>query len=73
MKSYRKKQKEGFTNSIFSSIVGSIHFIFFIFAIYVSFKCNDSFSFLSFISAFCCPECYLLFIAVTKGINFCVF
>lgn len=73
MTSYKKKQKEEFTNSVGSSIVGFIHFICFLFAIYVSFKCNDSFSFLSFISAFCCPQCYLLFIAVTKGIKFCVF
>jgi hypothetical protein len=43
------------------SIYSVFHMIISVFAIYLSFKCNASFDFLSFVAALCCPYLYILY------------
>lgn len=57
--------------SIFSSIYVIIHFIAFVFAIYLSFKCNCGFSFWGFLVACCCPWCYILYALAVHGTGLC--
>uniref|UniRef100_A0A6C0D9I9 Transmembrane protein n=1 Tax=viral metagenome TaxID=1070528 RepID=A0A6C0D9I9_9ZZZZ len=49
--------------SIFHTIVA-------LFAIFLSFKCNNGFNLPSFLAACCCPTCYIVYaFAVKKGCN----
>ena len=71
------KNKETFvvTNSAGRSglaiTYGMIHFLAFLFAIYLSFKCNGRFSLGSFIVAFFCPWIYIIYILATRK-GFCL-
>ena len=47
-----------------------IHFLAFIFAIYLVFKCNNGVSFLQLLAAICCPWIYIIYILVTRK-GFC--
>lgn len=47
-----------------------IHFVAFIFALYLSFKCNGGFSIGGFLVAFFCPWIYIIYILAVRG-NFC--
>ncbi len=60
--------KENVTpNSIFFSIT---HLIISLFALYLSWRCNNGFNILAFIAAFCCPYFYIIYaIAVHGGCN----
>lgn len=49
---------------------GIIHFIAFLFAIYLAFKCNPQVDFVSVLAAICCPWIYILWILLSRG-NFC--
>ena len=54
-------------NSIFFSIT---HLIISLFALYLSWRCNNGFNILAFIAAFCCPYFYIIYaIAVHGGCN----
>ena len=60
------------TNSNKSGLVAysAIHFLAFLFAIYLSFKCNGKFDLGSFIVAFFCPWIYIIWILATRK-GFC--
>jgi len=67
-------KKEGFIvtnpNSTGWQIYALVHFVAFLFALYLSFKCNNGFHFLSFLAAFCCPWIYIIYILATRK-GFC--
>lgn len=71
-KSDDKKNGGDIKEYIFKNINGIIYSAFSMFAIFVSFKCNGRFDLGSFIIALCCPWLYLIFVAATKGFNFCI-
>jgi len=48
------------------------HFIAFVYAIFLSFKCNHGFSLGSFLVAFFCPYIYIIYIFATKGYKMCI-
>lgn len=50
----------------FASVYGIIHFLAFLFAIYLVFKCNNGISFLQLLAAICCPWIYIIYILVTR-------
>ena len=69
------ENKEHFTvvntnkNTILFSTYGILHFFAFLFALYLSFKCNGGFNVLHFLVAFFCPWIYIVYILATrKGI-----
>lgn len=66
----KKKEIEPFADSTTSTIYGVFHFICFIFAFYLAFKCNDGFEITSFIAACCCPFLYIIFKYATDS-SFC--
>lgn len=43
------------------------HIIISFFAIYLSWKCNDGFNLLSFMTAFICPYLYIIWALATRG------
>jgi hypothetical protein len=43
------------------------HLILFLFAIYLSWKCNNGFNLLSFLIAFFCPYLYIIWALATRG------
>jgi hypothetical protein len=54
-------------NSVFFTIT---HLIISLFALYLSWRCNNGFNILSFLAAFCCPYFYIIYaIAVHGGCN----
>ena len=53
------------------SIYGILHFLAFLFAIYLSFKCNGRFDIGSFIVALICPWIYIVWILATRR-GFCL-
>jgi|SaaInlStandDraft_5_1057022.scaffolds.fasta_scaffold209835_2 hypothetical protein len=59
-------------NSPYKKLYSAIHFAIGLFAIFVSIKCNNGFSAGSFFAACCCPELYLIYIAATNGLHFCM-
>ena len=72
MVSKNEKKKEGFSNLKSGDILKIVHLVIGIFALFVSIKCNKGFHLGSFLLACCCPEFYLIYIAATKGFNFCI-
>lgn len=50
---------------------GTLHFIAFLFAIYLSFKCHGGFNLGSFIVALFCPWIYIIWTLVTRGPRMC--
>jgi hypothetical protein len=54
------------TNST-SAIYSLIHLIIAFFALYLSYQCNNGFDLLSFLIAFCCPYCYIVYALAIKG------
>jgi len=48
-----------------------VHFVAFLFAIYLSFKCNGKFQWTSFLVAFFCPWIYIIYILATRK-GFCL-
>ena len=65
-----KSVKEHFNNrKVGWTTYGIIHFLAFIFAVYLAFKCNPNISILSVLVAIFCPWIYIIYILVTrKGI-----
>lgn len=57
-------------NSLTKNILAILHFVVSLYAIYLSFKCNNGFNFGSFIVACCCPYIYILYAAAVN--NFCL-
>lgn len=53
-------------NYVFSSLFAVIHAIISIFAIYLSFKCNNGFSFFPFLAALFLPYLYLLYVIAVQ-------
>jgi hypothetical protein len=53
-------------------IYGFFHFFIGIFALYVSIKCNNGLDLPHTITACICPHFYLIYIAATKGFDFCI-
>ena len=53
-------------------IYAFLHFFIGIFALYVSFKCNRGLDMPHIAAACCCPHIYLIYIAATKGFDFCL-
>lgn len=51
------------------SLFTLIHFILAIFALYLTFLCNNGFSLGGFIFAICCPWIYVPWILATKATN----
>lgn len=56
--------------SNFAYAYALIHFLAFLFAIYLVFKCNSGISILQVIVAICCPWIYIIYILVTRK-GFC--
>lgn len=54
-------------------IVGysTLHFIAFLIAIYLSFKCHGGFDLPSFIVALFCPWIYIIWVLATRGTGMC--
>jgi hypothetical protein len=48
------------------NIWGTVHLILAIFALYLSFLCNQGFNLISFLAAICCPYLYIPYILATK-------
>lgn len=65
----REDEYEHMTTDNSSSIWPLIHFILAIFALYLSFLCNQGFSLGSFLFACCCPYLYIPYILATKQTN----
>lgn len=57
----------GSGNKLITQILSLLHFIATLYAIYLSFKCNNGFSLLPFMIACMCPYIYIIYAAVTKG------
>ena len=74
-KERKNKTKENFIAPTGAYVGYSVYFVFhfvaFIFAIYLSFKCNGEFKITSFLAAFCCPWIYIIYILATRGNKFC--
>lgn len=67
-----EKKKEHFTSNCsgWYKTYGILHFVAFVFAIYLSFKCHGGFDFWSFVVAFFCPWIYIVWVLATKK-GFC--
>jgi hypothetical protein len=68
------EEKEGFGSS--GSILGwtiyaILHFVAFIVAVVLSFKCLGKFSLWAFFFAFCCPWLYLIYLLIAFGTKSC--
>ena len=72
------KNKEKFSNTVQTTtktqsytaghaMMSIFHMLVIFFALYLSFKCNGGFNILSFLIAFCCPYCYILYALAIKG------
>lgn len=59
-----KPQEPSYGRAIYSVF----HTMMSIAAIYLSFKCNKGFNFLSFLLACCCPYIYIIYTLATKGL-----
>ena len=65
--SARKEKKEGFEDSTDGAVVmialllWAIDLVFFIWAIYLSFKRNNGFDVGAFLAACCCSPCYVVY------------
>jgi hypothetical protein len=59
-------ESQSSSDKIFSYIKNLFFFAVFIYAIYLSFKCNAGFSFGDFLAAFCCSPCYVAY-RLAKG------
>lgn len=72
---YLKPVKENFTDTNKTSktkMYAYIHLFFAAFAIYLSFQCNkEEFNIGSLVISFFVPYIYIIYIAATKGLNFC--
>jgi len=68
----KRKEKFGNSSSFIKTTYGIFHFICGLFALYVAIKCNNGISFLPILFACCCPYLYLVYIAATKGLHFCI-
>lgn len=55
------------TSGVGRYIYSVFHLIMSLVAIYLSFKCNNGFSFGSFFVAFCCPYIYIIYVLATQG------
>jgi ABC-type polysaccharide/polyol phosphate export permease len=62
----QKKEK-----TITGVVLSFVHFIVVLFAIYVSFNCNDGFNFFSFLAALVMPYIYLIWIVFKNGLEMC--
>jgi hypothetical protein len=58
------KEEKYYQRSIIYSIM---HLIISLFAVYLSWKCNEGFSIVSFICALICPYLYILWALATRG------
>ena len=66
----KKKNHSPPQNNIIDTIWKIIHIIAIFYAIYLSFKCNNGFSFIPFLFALVIPEIYIIYIiAVQKFCN----
>lgn len=52
------------------SLYAFVHFVAFLFAIYLSFRCNGQFVLSSFLVAAICPWIYIIYVLATKN-GFC--
>ena len=67
LKENKKKSKNSIIEKFYNTdsnqptFFGIIHFICWLFAMYLSFKCNNNqFDIMGFLGAFCCPEIYII-------------
>jgi uncharacterized Tic20 family protein len=58
-------------NKITRTILSIIHSVVVLFAIFVSFNCNNGFNFLSFLAALVMPYIYLAWVIFKSGLNMC--
>jgi ABC-type polysaccharide/polyol phosphate export permease len=58
-------------NSVGNIIMWIIHSMVVLFAVYVSFNCNDGFNLLSFLAALVMPYIYLIWIVFKNGLEMC--
>lgn len=56
---------------ILSKIYSVLHTLLALFAIYLSFKCNDGFNFLGFIGALIVPHIYIVYQIAMNGFSIC--
>lgn len=58
--------------SIWAKAYSLFHSILALFALFVAFKCNNGFKALPFLAACCCPQIFLIYVAATRGLGFCL-
>ena len=61
-----KENKKGSTAA--GAIMSAVHFVMLIFALYLSYRCNNGFNFGAFLMACCCPQIYIMYAAVFNGL-----
>jgi hypothetical protein len=62
-----KKNETEEKNNQYKLIYSIMHIIISLFAIYLSWKCNDGFDLMSFIVALMCPYLYIVWALATRG------
>jgi hypothetical protein len=65
-----KKMEEN-KSTITRTILSIVHSVVVLFAIYVSFNCNNGFNFFSFLAALVMPYIYLAWVIFKNGLNMC--
>lgn len=63
----RKKDKD---SNLFFYIGIGVHIVLIFVSIFISTKCNDGFSFTGALTAFCCPEFYLIYSLINWSVCF---
>lgn len=69
----KKENKEHYTSGnkigMSASVFALIHFVAFLFALYLAIRCHNGFEWKSFLVAFCCPYIYIVYsLAINNGI-----
>lgn len=62
------KVKTDSQTNISSTILSVFHTIMVVFAIYLSFRCNNGFHFGAFLASCCCPQLYIMYAAAFNGL-----
>ena len=72
-KKSKRKVIEWFSKNLLkSSAYRYIHVFLALFAIYISFRCNNGFEFWSFLAALCCPVFYVIYMLISTNGTACI-
>ena len=66
-----KKTKKSKTEGLIK-LYSFFHFVLIIYSVIVSYKCNGGLNVIQIGLAIMCPHLYLIYIAATKGLTFCL-